>query len=286
MMNRTTLSGFVGTLILSAAASPALAGPVATYTMYGGTSGPVQADYVSYNQSGNLSSSNSMVTDGSSVSGSGGSASAMSTVTAGPDPMLTVQATSDNWGSAASATLTYYIEVTGGSASYAKIDIKGTYSQNLANTPSNYGHGGPAPATITIGSAGQADAMSIFGLGTPQDTSYYLWNQSSQGHITYQILPIGEDASVTFSTTAWMEKNVFYPITISADVNSDEQYSPNTITIDPFASIDPGFLATDPGATLVVSDGFGAGVPEPSGLVLMGLGVVSAFALRRRLSSY
>jgi PEP-CTERM motif len=61
-------------------------------------------------------------------------------------------------------------------------------------------------------------------------------------------------------------------------------------SVDPFIFIDPGFLSSHPGYSVVVSPGIGnlapappvPGVPEPATLVLLASGVLGLVALRRR----
>ncbi len=117
-------------------------------------------------------------------------------------------------------------------------------------------------------------------LNTAGNSSYYVYAQNKFGTISFQTDSIGPDDSVTFSTTTWIDANMNYPIEITEEVDSFNQFSPNTSTIDPLVSLDSGFLAANPGWTLETSDGFA--VPEPCGLAILGAAVLPTFVLGRR----
>jgi hypothetical protein len=199
---------------------------------------------------------------------SGGTDAAYTTTT------LTAHAngTADSSGGAASqATIVYYGEVVGPSATPIPLSFVGTLSASWG------GGGGPAV------SGGGADASMAWGIAE----GYDLFAPGAGGADACSPAPCGSPSLVHVSSVFDVDVDQIFEVVLEAQGSGTNGASYSALA-DPNVSILPDFLAANPGLSLefsanIAQPGSVGSVPEPSTWALLTLGFAAlAFASHRR----
>jgi hypothetical protein len=199
---------------------------------------------------------------------SGGTDAASTTTT------LTAHAngTADSRGGAASqATIVYYGEVVGPSATPIPLSIVGTLSASWG------GGGGPAV------SGGGADASMAWGI----DEGFEMFGPGAGGADACSPAPCGSPSLVHVNAVFDVDVDQIFEVVLEAQGAGTSGASYSALA-DPNVSILPDFLAANPGLSLefsanITQPGPVGSVPEPSTWALLALGFAGlAFASHRR----
>jgi hypothetical protein len=144
------------------------------------------------------------------------------------------------------ARLKYSIEAVG-TAPMTELDFSGALLQNIA--------------------ASANGGYNYFALADPMNVSTALFQVNNNQYVYLSYNQFGDpvnqhsgavanNGSVAFSGSIWIQTNQVYTVILSAEVGSQNAQSPNSVILDPLISIDPAYLASNPGTTLLTSDGF------------------------------
>ena len=142
-------------------------------------------------------------------------------------------------------------------------------------------------------SAGVFGSTALFGIGRPGESNLVLREVTSGGSVCGTFC-FGTEFSgtVAFNQPTGLLEQVFMRVETfgrSADF-CDSCFGDSSAFADPFISIDPAFLLTHPGYSLVLAAGIGnaplapSAVPEPETytMMLVGLGILGFVARRRK----
>jgi PEP-CTERM motif len=182
--------------------------------------------------------------------------------------------TADSRGGASSqATIVYYGEVVGPSATPIPLSIVGTLSASWG------GGGGPAV------SGGGADASMAWGI----DEGFEMFGPGAGGADACSPAPCGSPSLVHVNAVFDVNVGQIFEVALEAQ-GSGTNGASYSVTADPEISILPDFLAENPGLSLefsanITQPGSVDSVPEPSTWALLTLGFAAlAFASHRRPS--
>jgi PEP-CTERM motif len=174
-------------------------------------------------------------------------------------------------GASSQATIVYYGEVVGPSATPIPLSIVGTLSASWG------GGGGPAV------SGGGADASMAWGI----DEGFEMFGPGAGGADACSPAPCGSPSLVHVNAVFDVNVGQIFEVALEAQ-GSGTNGASYSVTADPEISILPDFLAANPGLSLELSanitqPGSVGSVPEPSTWALLALGFAGlAFASRRR----
>jgi hypothetical protein len=180
--------------------------------------------------------------------------------------------TTDSRGGASSqATIVYYGEVVGPSATPIPLSIVGTLSASWG------GGGGPAV------SGGGADASMAWGI----DEGFEMFGPGAGGADACSPAPCGSPSLVHVNAVFDVNVGQIFEVALEAQ-GSGTNGASYSVTADPEISILPDFLAENPGLSLefsanIAQPGSVGSVPEPSTWALLALGFAGlSFASHRR----
>ena len=172
------------------------------------------------------------------------------------------------------ATSTYYFSINGPSSIMVPVLVQANISSDLTGDPASVGWLIDANVMVQSTVSGSA----FLGPCTPGDGVCSLDQFAAS--------PMALDEVVDFASNALTEVQMSAGIRVFNDVPGTP-YS-GSLTVDPIFTIDPSFLAANPGYSLSFSSGVGdsalSGAPEPAtwALMLAGFGGLGATLRRRR----
>jgi PEP-CTERM motif len=169
---------------------------------------------------------------------------------------------SDVVASASTAIIDYEFAVVGGSAAFVELNITGSVSASasVTSTPLNLNE-----------SAAEGEISYAYEGSSGYQPEFFKVRVNAVGNVNPDPAPASATLNASFSQAV----GDIGDVEVYADCSA--AYGACGATADPVISINPAFLATDPGATLLLSSGIVqkpivTGVPEPSTWAMMLLG--------------